>query len=119
MGPPGVLSNRLMNRDELRAIRKCALDLDLADHVGDTFHYGISRENRRAEAHDFGHRPAVANHFENFRGNQGDRFRMIQFESARPSLPRKFSGGKNQELVDFPWSQMHGDSDLCLTSCAK
>ena len=61
-----------------------------------------------AEAHDLGHRSAVADHLENLRRDERDRFGMIQLQAARAPLPRQLAGGKNQQLVDFARSEMHG-----------
>ena len=61
-----------------------------------------------AEAHDLGDRSAVADQLEDLRRDQRDRFGMIQFEAARAALSRELAGGKNQQLVDFARSQMHG-----------
>ena len=51
---------------------------------------------------------AVANQLEDLRGDERDRFGMIQLEAAGPPLARQLAGGKNQQLVDFSRGQMHG-----------
>ena len=63
-----------------------------------------------AEAHDLGDRSAVADHLEDLRGDERDRFGMIQLQAARPALARELAGGKNQQLVDFARGEMHGRS---------
>src|SRR5580704_9571467 len=52
----GQLAVRLLdgvvNRDQLRAIGESRLDLNLVDHLRDTFHYLVATENFCTEAHD-------------------------------------------------------------------
>ena len=81
-----------MDGDELGAVRKCPLDLDLRDHVGHALHDRVGRQNGRAKAHDLGDRAPVANHLENFGRDERDRLRVVQLEAARPPLSRQLAG---------------------------
>ena len=60
-----------------------------------------------AEAHDLGDRLAVANHLQDLRGDEGDRFRMIELQAARAAFARQLARRKNQQLVDFTRREMH------------
>src|SRR5215468_12759790 len=101
-----------MDRDELGAVRKRAFHLDLADHLAYAFHHAVQRENRRPDAHDLGNRSSVADQFEDFRGDQRNRFRMIEPEPAGAPPSRELAGAEDEELVDFARYQMHEESSL-------
>src|SRR4051812_33756834 len=100
-------SDRLVDGHALGAVRERAFDLDLGDHFRDALHDGVRCEDRRADAHDLGDRFAVADQLEDFRGDESDRFRVIQLEAAGAALAREFAGGKNQQLVDFTRGEVH------------
>ena len=100
-----------MDRDELRAVGKRALDLNLADHLRHAFHHRLGRENRRSDAHDLGDRLAVAYQLQDFRRDERDCFGMIELDAAIAPLPRELAGGEDEELVDFSRREMHRSSD--------
>src|ERR1051326_2823880 len=110
---PGIMrraarsSDRLMDRDELRAVGKRALDLNLGNHVGDAVHHGVGGEDRGSDAHDLGHRSAVANELEDLRGDERDRLGMIELQAARARLARELGGREDEELVDFARREVH------------
>src|SRR5438128_917175 len=97
----------MVNGDELRAVGERAFDLNLGNHVRDAVHDGVGGENSRAEAHDLGDRPAVANQLEDFRCEERDRFGMIELQASRAALSRELARGKNEQLVDFAWCEVH------------
>src|SRR5439155_15178995 len=101
------LSNRLVNRDELGAVGKGSLDLDLRNHRRHAVHHGIRGEDGRPEAHDLGDRFAVADELQELRRDERDRFGVIQLEPAAASLAGELAAGKDKQLVDFPRRQMH------------
>src|SRR5262245_48214370 len=109
---PGIMASPygLVDGHELRTIRKGALHLDLTDHLADSLHHRLEREDRRPDTRDLGGRPAVADELEQFGRDQRHCLRMIQFQAARASSSGEFAGGENDELVDLAWSQMHGSS---------
>src|SRR5262245_31962141 len=98
-----------MDGDEFRAVRKRAFHLDFPDHLANTFHHGVTRKNRRSDARDLGDRLTVADELEDFGGDQRNRFRVIQSQPARATLSRELTGAEDDELVDFAWSQVHGN----------
>src|SRR3954470_11074345 len=98
---------RLVNGHQLGAVGERALDLNLGNHRRDPVHHRAGVEHRRAEAHDLGDGPAVADHLEDLGGDQRDRLRMIQFQTARAPLARQLAGRKDQELVDFARGEVH------------
>src|ERR1700736_6570882 len=100
----------MVNGDELRAVGKRALDLNLGHHLGHALHHRLGPENRRAEAHDFGDRLAVANQLENLRRDERDRFGMIELQAAGAALARELARRKDEQLVDFAWRKVHNGS---------
>src|SRR5262249_6141931 len=92
-------------------------------HRGDAVHHRVGRQNRWTDAHDLRHRSAVANQFEDLRGDQRHGFRMIQLETAAAALTRELAGREDEQLVDFPRREVHGgapeaESYYSLTACA-
>src|SRR6476620_4091174 len=67
---PGImgvlLSDGIVNRDELGAVRERGLDLDVVDHLGHPFHDVVAGEQRGSVAHQVRHCPAVACPFNQF-----------------------------------------------------
>ena len=61
--------------------------------------------------------PAVADHLEDLRGDERHRFGMIQLQAARAPLAREFAGRKDQQLVDFARSEMHGAASYASSAC--
>src|ERR1700722_549703 len=59
------LANRVMNGNELRAVRKGRLHLHLGDHLRDTFHDLIAPQNLAALRRELRHRFPVACSFQN------------------------------------------------------
>ena len=96
-----------MDGHELRAVGKRPFDLNLGDHRGDAVHDGVGRQDRRAEAHDLGHRAAIANQLEDFRRDERDGFGVIQLQPASAALSGQFSGGVDEQFVDFSRGEVH------------
>src|SRR5579859_4454084 len=59
--------DRIVDSDQLGAVRKGRLYLDLVDHFGHAFHYLIDRENRRSELHRLRHAHTVARRLQDLR----------------------------------------------------
>src|SRR5262249_34341292 len=108
---PGIMASpyRLMDGHELRAVRKRAFYLDLADHLAHSLHHRIEREDRRADARDLSGRLAIADELEKLGGDERNRFRMIELQATGASSSGELAGGEDDELVDLAWSQMHGN----------
>ena len=49
-----------MHSHQFRTVRKSGLDLDVVDHLRNTFHTLLGRYDMRAGLHQVGDRPAVA-----------------------------------------------------------
>jgi len=77
-----------MDGDQLGAVWERSFYLNLTDHFGHAFHDRVGGQDGGAQAHDFGHGAAVANHFEDFRRDQRDRLGVIQLEATGAALPR-------------------------------
>src|SRR5262249_29683746 len=95
---PGVMAspNGLMDGHELGAVWKRAFHLDLADHLAYTFHHGIARKNRRPNARDLRDRLPVADEFEDFGGDQRDRLRMIELQTAGAPFSSELAGAEDE-----------------------
>src|SRR6516164_3003109 len=76
----GFSSNRLMHRDQLGAVGKRRLDLNLGDHLGDAVHDLYARKDVGAAFHQLGDGAAVARAFEDEVGDQRDGFRMVELD---------------------------------------
>ncbi len=81
--------NGMMHRDQLCAVGKCAFDLHLGDHGRHAGHDLVAAEQLAAQIHQFRHGSAVADEFEQLRGDQRHGFGMIQAQAARQSLLRQ------------------------------
>src|SRR5262249_58405524 len=76
------------------------------------FHHGVEREDVRPDAHDLGDRLAVADELEDLRGDQSDRFGVIELQPARASFSRELASADDEKLFDFARSQAHGNTSL-------
>jgi hypothetical protein len=102
-----LLTNRPVDRHQLRAVGKSSFHLNLVHHFGDAVHDIFPLENRRAVLHEFRNGAAIADSFEEFGRNERDSLRVIQPQSARASLAGQFRGAGNQQLVNFPRCEVH------------
>ena len=66
-----------------------------------------ARKQRRAVAHELGHRPAVARAFHDRRGDVGDGFGIVELHSARETALRQQRGGEEQQLVLLSRREFH------------
>src|SRR5262249_1334707 len=108
---PGITASPygLVDGHQLRAIRKRAFHLDLADHLATTVHHVVARKDRRPDPHDLGDRLAVAAELEEFSRDQRNGLRMIELQAAGAPSSRELTGAEDEELVDLAWSQVHGN----------
>jgi hypothetical protein len=102
-----LLSNRTVDRHQLRAVGKSSFHLNLVHHFGHAFHDIFPLENRRAKFHEFRYGAAIADSFEQLGCNERDSLGVIQPQSARAALAGKFRGAGDQQLVNFPWCEVH------------
>src|SRR5262249_59807233 len=92
-------ADRMVDRDELRAVREGALDLHLVDHLRDAFHHVVTPKDRQSRFHQLRDRAPVADALQNLRRDDCERFRMIELETARAATPRQLGGGENEQLL--------------------
>jgi hypothetical protein len=97
----------VMHGDEFGAVRKCSFDLDFRDHFGNAGHDLIAPEKFAAEFHQFGHGAAVANEFEELRGDECDAFGVVQAQAAREALLREEAGVVKKQFINVARSKMH------------
>ena len=102
-----IPTDRLVDGDELGAVGKGGLDLDVVDHLGDPFHHLVAADDMRAGLHQLGDRAAVAGAFDDEVGDQRDRFGMVELHAALQPLARDDRRHGNQQLVLFPRRQVH------------
>ena len=74
-------------------------------------HDVVTRQDPRAEGHQLGDGFSIAYAFENLRGNQGDGFRVVEFQTARFAPTSDVGGRKDQQLVDLSLGEAHAESD--------
>src|SRR5262249_45753828 len=112
---PGITASPygLVDGHELGAIRKSTFHLDLVDHLADTFHHRVARENRRPDARDLRDGLAVADELEDFGGDERNGLRVIELQGAGAPSSRQLAGAEDEELVDLAWSQVYDDSLTC------
>ena len=71
-----------MHGDELGAVGKSRLDLDVVDHRGDAVHHLIGGDHMRARLHQLGHGAAVARALDDEIGDERHRLGMIELHAA-------------------------------------
>src|SRR5262249_37340904 len=106
--PLNELTDRLVHGDELGAVGKRRLDLYLANHLGDAVPHPAPREHIGAPFHQPGNPPAAARPPPNENRNQRHTFRMIELDAALETPARNHGSHGNEQLVLFPWSEVHG-----------
>src|SRR5258708_3767627 len=85
---PGIMltsRDRLVHSDQLRPVRESRLDLYLGNHLRNSLHHLVARQNRLALAHEFGHRLAVARSFDDGGRDQCNRLRIVELQAAGPA----------------------------------
>src|SRR5438132_1668754 len=87
-----------MDGDEFCPVRECAFHLDLADHLGHTFHDVICSQNACAQAHDLRDGFAVPNLFQQVRCDQSHSFGIIELQPPAFSPARHFTCCEDHEL---------------------
>src|SRR5690242_18448773 len=103
-----VLSaDRIVHGDELGAVGKGRLDLDVVDHLGDAVHHLRARHHMRAFLHQLGDGFAVARAFQDEIGNQRNRLRVIELDAALEPPARHHGGNRDQQLVLLTRRQVH------------
>src|SRR5688572_12080376 len=100
---PGIMDyasrcsgNRMVHGDEFRAVGESGFDLHFRDHLRNAVHDVVAREDGGAEAHEFGHRAAVARALEDGGGDQRHGFRVVELEAARLAAFRHQRRGEEE-----------------------
>src|SRR5207237_763590 len=99
--------DRTVNGDQLRAIRKRALDLHFVNQLGHAFHHVLTAEQLAAKVHQLGDGPAVPNELEHLRGDERDGFGMIQPHTAGETFLGERTSLVQHKLVEFLRCEMH------------
>jgi hypothetical protein len=71
-----------MHRDELGAIWEGGFDLDIWNHFGNAVHHISLTKNAAALAHELRHCFTVSCTFHHGRTDVGNRFRVVQLQTA-------------------------------------
>src|ERR1700730_2124965 len=95
------LFDRIVNRHQLRPIRKRRLHLHLVNHFRDAFHYLFARENLSAETHDFCNAPPVARGFHYLSTQDGHGFYVVEFQSTSLPAPRQIGRERDHQFFLF------------------
>jgi len=100
------LTDWAMDGHQLGPIREGSFDLNFGHHFRNSFHDIIALEYRGSVFHQLGHRPAVPNGFKQFRSDESEGLRVIQFKASGPALASHLGGGGDKQLLDFSGCQM-------------
>ena len=93
--------DRVVDGDELGAVREGGLDLDVVQHLGHAVHDVVAAEHLATADHQLGDGAAVAGAFEQVVGDDRDRFGMVEPQTARLSTARQFGRVGEQQAVLF------------------
>ena len=103
-----------MHSDELGAVGKRRLDLDVVDHLRDAVHALRAGDDLRARLHQFGYGTAVARALDDEVGNDGDRLGVVELDAALQPAARHHGRHRYQELVLFAGRQIHASTLIVL-----
>jgi hypothetical protein len=101
-----------MHRNQLRPVRERRFDLHFGDHLRDSVHHVLARQNSSAQAHDLSDAFAVAGQFKKVAGDERDGFWVVKFQAARFARMGQSGGDVNEQFVPFLRRQVHGFGDL-------
>jgi hypothetical protein len=77
------------------------------EHLGDALHHLAAAQETLPEVHQLRDGLSIADELEQLRGDQRDRFRVIEPKATREPLLREESGLVEEQLVDFLRAQAH------------
>ena len=92
-----------MKCHELRPVGERGFYLYRVDHLGNAVKHVVAREHLSPSVHEVDHGSTVAGPLMDPRGQEGDRLRVVQPETALASLPGEFGRGE----VDFGTDMAH------------
>ena len=93
--------------DELGAIGKGGLHLDVRNHLGDAVHHIGAGQHRAAFAHELCHGLAVACALHHRRADQRHGLGVVELQTPGLAALGQQGGGEDQQLVFFAGSQFH------------
>lgn len=99
-----------MDGHQLGAVGEGPFHLDLLDHLRNPLHDIVAGQDLPPKRHQVGDRPSVADPFENLRGDQRHRFRIVELEATPLPFFRQLGGQIDKELFLFPRGQMQDSS---------
>ena len=102
------IRNGVVDGDQLGAVRKGGFDLHVVDHLGDTVHHVVARQQGAAEIHQLGHAAAIARALQDGAADIGHRFRVVELQAPGLAPLGQQAGGEQQQLVFLSWGQLHG-----------
>jgi hypothetical protein len=102
-----VGGDRMVDRDQLAAVRKRPFDLHFDNHFGNVFHDIGATEQLTTQIHQFRHRAPIANQLHDLRADERNRFRVIQPKTAREAFLREIARLMQRQLVELVRCQMH------------
>ena len=100
-------ANRLVEGDQLGAIRERCLDLDLVDQLGDAVHHVVAGQHAAAGVHEIDDGATVASGLVHPRGQDGDGLGIVELHPARPALLGDVGGHVHEQAVLFVGRQLH------------
>ena len=103
-----ALNNGLVNRDQLGAVWKGGLDLNIGNHVGNAIHHVGAGEQAAAFAHELGYGFTVARTFHDRCADKGNRFGVVELKASGFSSFGQEPGSEYQKFVFFAWGEFHG-----------
>ncbi len=103
----GSSADRLVDGDELGAVRERRLDLDVVDHLGDAVHDLAARDDMRPGFHQIGDGASVPRALDDVIGDESDRLGMIELDAPLQPLAGDDRRHGDQQLVLLPRCQNH------------
>src|SRR5882757_1077866 len=107
---PGIMlgsPDGLVNADQLGAIRKGGLHLDLPNHLRHAVHDLVTCQYVCAGLHEVGNRASVPRAFHDRIADERHGLRVIQLNTTLQAPPRHHGSHGDQQLVELSRSQIH------------
>ena len=100
-------ADRVVHGDQLGAVGKGRLDLDVVDHRGDAVHHLIGGDDMRARLHQLGDGASVARALDDEVGDQRHRLGVVELDAALEAPARHHRRHGDQQLVLFARGEIH------------
>src|SRR5829696_801168 len=112
-------SNRMVDGDELRAVRERGLYLHVVQHLRHTLHDVVAAEYLTTADHQLGHGAAVAGTFEQVVGEDGDGLGVVEFQAACSPAAGKLGRVREQQPVLLVRGQTHSGDAATGGACPQ